>query len=171
VRTALTELLGIEAPIVLAPMGGAVTPELAAAVSNAGGLGVIPLSYSTPDEIKSTVGEITALTDRPFGINLILEWEQRERLAAALDAGVPAISLFWGDVSELVPQAHDGGAVVFVSVGSVDEAVRAAAPGADVVVARGGRQAGMCAGRSRPLRSFRAWSTPSIPFRSSPRAG
>ena len=136
-RTALTELLGIEAPIVLAPMGGAVTPELAAAVSNAGGLGVIPLSYSTPDEIKSTAGEITALTDRPFGINLILEWDQRERLAAALDAGVPAISLFWGDVSELVPQAHDGGAVVFVSVGSVDEAVRAADAGADVVVAQG----------------------------------
>jgi NAD(P)H-dependent flavin oxidoreductase YrpB (nitropropane dioxygenase family) len=137
VRTALTELLGIEAPIVLAPMGGAVTPELAAAVSNAGGLGVIPLSYSTPDEIKSTAGEIAALTDRPFGINLILEWDQRERLAAALDAGVPAISLFWGDVSELVPQAHDGGAVVFVSVGSVDEAVRAADAGADVVVAQG----------------------------------
>ena len=136
-HTALTELLGIEAPIVLAPMGGAVTPELAAAVSNAGGLGVIPLSYSTPDEIKSTVGEITALTDRPFGINLILEWEQRDRLAAALDADTPAISLFWGDVSELVPQAHDGGAVVFVSVGSVAEAVRAAEAGADVVVAQG----------------------------------
>jgi NAD(P)H-dependent flavin oxidoreductase YrpB (nitropropane dioxygenase family) len=137
VRTGLTELLGIEAPIVLAPMGGAVTPELAAAVSNAGGLGVIPLSYSTPDEIKSTAGEIAALTDRPFGINLILEWDQRERLAAALDAGVPAVSLFWGDVSELVPQAHGGGAVVFVSVGSVDEAVRAADAGADVVVAQG----------------------------------
>ena len=136
-RTALTELLGIEAPIVLAPMGGAVTPALAAAVSNAGGLGIMPLSYSTPDEIRSSVGEITALTDRPFGINLILEWDQRERLAAALDAGTPAISLFWGDVAELVPQAHDAGAVVFVSVGSVKEAVRAAAAGADVVVAQG----------------------------------
>lgn len=136
-RTALTELLGIEAPIVLAPMGGAVTPELAAAVSNAGGLGVIALSHSTPDEIRSTAGQISALTDRPFGINLVLEWDQRDRLAAALDAGTPAISLFWGDVSELVPQAHDGGAVVFVSAGSVDEAVRAADAGADVVVAQG----------------------------------
>ena len=125
-RTALTELLGIEAPIVLAPMGGAVTPALAAAVSNAGGLGLMPLSYSTPHQIRSTVGEITALTDRPFGINLILEWDQRERLATALDAGAPAISLFWGDASELVPEAHDAGAVVFISVGSVDEAARAA---------------------------------------------
>ncbi len=136
-RTALTELLGIEAPIVLAPMGGAVTPALAAAVSNAGGLGIMPLSYSTPDEIRSSVGEITALTDRPFGVNFILEWDQRERLAAALDAGAPAISLFWGDVAELLPQAHDAGAVVFVSVGSVDEAARAAGAGADVVVAQG----------------------------------
>ena len=136
-RTALTELLGIEAPIVLAPMGGAVTPALAAAVSNAGGLGIMPLSHSTPDEIRSSVGEITALTDQPFGVNFILEWDQRERLAAALDAGAPAISLFWGDVAELLPQAHDAGAVVFVSVGSVDEAARAAAAGADVVVAQG----------------------------------
>jgi NAD(P)H-dependent flavin oxidoreductase YrpB (nitropropane dioxygenase family) len=137
VRTGLTELLGIEAPIVLAPMGGAVSPALTAAVSNAGGLGVIPLSHGTPDEVRGSVAEITALTDRPFGVNLILEWDQRERLAAALDAGAPAISLFWGDVSDLVPQAHDAGALVFVSVGSVDEAVRAAAAGADVVVAQG----------------------------------
>jgi len=137
VRTALTELLGIEAPIVLAPMGGAVTPALAAAVSNAGGLGTMPLSHSTPDEIRRSVAEITALTDRPFGVNLILEWDQRDRLAAALDAGAPAISLFWGDASELVPDAHDAGAIVFVSVGSVDEAARAAAAGADVVVAQG----------------------------------
>jgi NAD(P)H-dependent flavin oxidoreductase YrpB (nitropropane dioxygenase family) len=137
VRTALTELLGIEAPIVLAPMGGAVMPELAAAVSNAGGLGLLPLSFSTPDEIKNSVAEMTALTDRPFGVNLIREWDQRDRLAAALDAGAPAISLFWGDAAELVPEAHGGGAVVFVSVGSVAEAAQAAAAGADVVVAQG----------------------------------
>jgi NAD(P)H-dependent flavin oxidoreductase YrpB (nitropropane dioxygenase family) len=137
VRTALTELLGIETPIVLAPMGGAVTPVLAAAISNAGGLGTLPLSHSAPDEIRSSVAEVTALTDRPFGVNLILEWDQRDRLTAALDAGAPAISFFWGDVADLMPQAHDAGALVFVSVGSVDEAARAAAAGADVVVAQG----------------------------------
>jgi nitronate monooxygenase len=136
-RTALTELLGIEAPIVQAPMGGAVTPALAAAVSNAGGLGTLPLSWVTTEEIRGTVAEMTALTDRPFGVNLILEWDQRDRLTAALEAGAPVISLFWGDAAELVPEAHDAGAVVFVSVGSVDEAARAAAAGADVVVAQG----------------------------------
>jgi NAD(P)H-dependent flavin oxidoreductase YrpB (nitropropane dioxygenase family) len=137
VRTALTELLGIQAPIVLAPMGGAVTPELAVAVSNAGGLGTVPLSWSTPEGIKSAIAEMAALTDRPVGINLIREWDQRERLEAALEAGAPVISFFWGEADELVAEAHDGGAIVFVSVGSTEEAVRAAAGGADVVVAQG----------------------------------
>jgi NAD(P)H-dependent flavin oxidoreductase YrpB (nitropropane dioxygenase family) len=137
VRTALTELLGLEAPIVLAPMGGAVTPELAAAVSNAGGLGTLPLSWSTPDEIESRVGETLALTSRPFGVNLIREWDQRERLDAALAAGAPVISLFWGAASERVREAHDAGAVVFVSVSTAEEGARAAAAGADVVVAQG----------------------------------
>ncbi|MGZ4317254.1 MAG: NAD(P)H-dependent flavin oxidoreductase [Gaiellaceae bacterium] len=136
-RTALTELLGIEAPIVLAPMGGAVTPELAAAVSNAGGLGTLPLSWSTPDEVRSHVAETAALTDRPFGVNLIREWDQRERLAVAVDAGAPVISLFWGDAAGLVQEAHDEGAIVFVSVASAAEAAHAAAAGADVVVAQG----------------------------------
>ena len=136
-RTALTELLGIEAPIVLAPMGGAVTPELAAAVSNAGGLGTLALSWSTPDDVRSQVAETAALTDRPFGVNLIREWDQRERLAVAVDAGAPVISLFWGDAAGLVQEAHDEGAIVFVSVASADEAARAAAAGADAVVAQG----------------------------------
>ena len=136
-RTALTELLGIEAPIVLAPMGGAVTPELVAAVSNAGGLGTLPLSWNTPDEVRSQVAETAALTDRPFGVNLIREWDQRERLAVAVDAGAPVISLFWGDAAGLVQEAHDEGAIVFVSVASAAEATRAADAGADVVVAQG----------------------------------
>ena len=136
-RTALTELLGIEAPIVLAPMGGAVTPELAAAVSNAGGLGMLALSWSTPDDVRSQVAETAALTDRPFGVNLIREWDQRERLAVAVDAGAPVISLFWGDAAGLVQEAHDEGAIVFVSVASAAEATRAADAGADVVVAQG----------------------------------
>jgi NAD(P)H-dependent flavin oxidoreductase YrpB (nitropropane dioxygenase family) len=137
VKTALTELFGIDAPIVLAPMGGAVTPEFAAAVSNAGGIGMLPLSWSSPEEVGETVTEMKALTKAPFGINLIREWDQRERLTSALQAGAPVISLFWGDPEELVREAHDGGALVFVTVASADEAKRAAAAGADVIVAQG----------------------------------
>ena len=136
-RTSLTDLLGIEVPIVLAPMGGAVGPELTAAVSNAGGVGVIPLSWSTPDELSARIGEIKSLTDKPFGVNLIREWDQRERLAAALDAGAPIVSLFWGESTDLVGEVKAGGAQAWVSVSSADEGARAAAAGADVVVAQG----------------------------------
>src|SRR3954451_5839153 len=118
-------------------MGGAVTPALAAAVSSAGGLGVLPLSWTSPEEIRAVVGETRRLTECPFGVNLGLAWDQRDRLAAALDAGVRVVSLFWGDAGELIGAAHDGGAIVFVTVGTAEEGRAAAAAGADVVVAQG----------------------------------
>jgi nitronate monooxygenase len=68
-------------------MGGAVTPPLAAAVSNAGALGMLPLTWSSPDEIAAVVDETRRRTDRPFGVNLGLAWDQRERLASALATG------------------------------------------------------------------------------------
>jgi len=137
VRTALTDLLRIEVPVVLAPMGGAVTPELVAAVSNAGGLGMIPVSWSSTEELQESVAAIQALTDRPFGVNLIREWDQRERLAAALDAGVRVVSLFWGDPTALIDETREGGALALVTVGNADDAARAAAAGADAIVAQG----------------------------------
>ncbi len=136
-RTPLCDLLGIEAPIVLAPMGGAVTPTLAAAVSNAGALGLLPLSWTPPDEIATVVHETRQQTERPFGVNLGLAWDQRERLASALAAGVRVVSFFWGDATDIVGEARDAGAIVFVTVGTADEGRAAAAAGADVVVAQG----------------------------------
>src|SRR4051812_15383921 len=118
-------------------MGGAVTPPLAAAVSNAGGLGILPLSWASPDEIASVVEATRQLTKHPFGANLGLEWDQRERLAAALEAGVRVVSFFWGDASGLIDETHDAGALVFVIVGTAAEARAAVAAGADVIVAQG----------------------------------
>src|SRR3954470_8019862 len=136
-RTPLCDLLGIEAPVVLAPMGGAVTPALAAAVSNAGALGMLPLTWTSPEEIPTVAGGTGRLTQSPFGVNLGLAWDQRDRLAAALDAGVRVVSFFWGDAGELVGAAHEGGAIVFVTVGKAEEARAAVSAGADVVVAQG----------------------------------
>jgi nitronate monooxygenase len=135
--TPLCDLVGIEAPVVLAPMGGAVTPRLAAAVSNAGGLGLLPLTWASPDEIVSIVDETRQLTGRPFGVNLGLAWDQRERLAATLSSGVRVVSFFWGDASGVIGEARDGGAVVFATVGTAEEGRAAAAAGAHVVVAQG----------------------------------
>jgi NAD(P)H-dependent flavin oxidoreductase YrpB (nitropropane dioxygenase family) len=133
----LCDLLGIDAPVVLAPMGGAVTPALAAAVSNAGGLGMLPLSWTPPGEVAAVVEATRLLTDRPFGVNLGLAWDQRERLRAALRAGVGVVSFFWGDAGSLIGEARERGAVVFVTVGTAAEGQAAAAAGADAIVAQG----------------------------------
>jgi NAD(P)H-dependent flavin oxidoreductase YrpB (nitropropane dioxygenase family) len=137
VRTPLCDLVGIEAPIVLAPMGGAVTPELAAAVSNAGALGMLPLSWTPADEVIPIIEETQRRTRLPFGVNLGLEWDQNARLASALSAGVRVLSFFWGDASGVIGQARDAGAIVFVTVGTAEESRFAAAAGADVIVAQG----------------------------------
>ena len=136
-RTRLCDLLGIEAPIVLAPMGGAVTPSLAAAVSNAGGLGMLPLTWTSPEDIATAVDETRQRTQRPFGVNLGLAWDQHDRLAAGLAAGVRIVSFFWGDASSIIGEAREGGAIVFVTVGTAEEGRAAATAGADVIVAQG----------------------------------
>ena len=123
--------------MVLAPMGGAVTPTLAAAVSNAGGLGMLPLTWTSPAEIATAVDQTRQLTELPFGVNLGLAWDQRERLAAALASGVGIVSFFWGDASVIIGEAREAGAIVFVTVGTAEEGRAAAAAGADIVVAQG----------------------------------
>src|SRR5690349_9663337 len=72
-RTALTQLFGIEHPIIQAPMaGGPTTPALAAAVANAGGLGTLGAAYLAPDTLRREIAAVRALTDRPFGVNLFV---------------------------------------------------------------------------------------------------
>jgi NAD(P)H-dependent flavin oxidoreductase YrpB (nitropropane dioxygenase family) len=73
----------------------------------------------------------------PFAVNLVLEWDQQERLALALDEGAPVVSLFWGDPAAYLPVIRRAGAKSMVTVGSADEAKRAADLGADVIVAQG----------------------------------
>src|SRR5579863_6531922 len=106
-RTPVCELLGIERPIVQAPMSA--VPELAAAVSNAGGLGMLALTWSTP--AGSVVRETAALTDRPFGGNLVLASDQHHRLDEMLEDGLRIVSLFWGDPTDYVGRVHDAGGV------------------------------------------------------------
>ena len=131
--TPVCELLGIDQPIVQAPMSA--VPELAAAVSNAGALGMLALTWSTP--AGDPVRETTALTDRPFGGNLILNSDQHRRLDEALEAGLRIVSLMWGDPGGYVEQVHDADAILLQTVGSADEARRAVDSGVDVIVAQG----------------------------------
>ena len=132
-RTPVCELLGIEQPIVLAAM--VAVPELAAAVSNAGGLGMVTLTWSTP--AGDVVRETAALTDRPFCGNLVLTSDQHHRLDQALEAGLRIVSLFLRDPTGYVEQVHDANGLVLCTVGSAEEGRRAVASGVDVVVAQG----------------------------------
>lgn len=150
-------------PIIQAAMGGATCPALAAGVSNAGGLGMLALSTADADDIRREIRETRALTRRPFGINLILEWPEDEQLDVCLEEGVPIVSFFWGDPARLVARAHDGGAVVLHSVGSADEARRAVDAGIDIVVAQGWEAGGHVRGTVATLPLTRAVVTAVTP--------
>jgi nitronate monooxygenase len=135
--TRLTVLLGIEHPVLQAPMGTAAGPALAAAVSEAGGLGSLSVSFTPPEAVSSAVAAVRDRTERPFAANVLLEWPPEEKIEALLAAGVPAVSLAWGDPAPWVERIHTGGALVLATVGSAEEARRAEAAGVDVVVAQG----------------------------------
>ncbi len=136
-RTSLCALLRIDAPIVQAPMGTLAVPALAAAVSNAGGLGMLGVSWLQFDLMREFIRETRRLTARPFGVNLALAWDQHERLAICLEEGARIVSLFWGDPSPYVAAIREAGATLVQTVGSAAEARRAVAAGADVIVAQG----------------------------------
>src|SRR6202161_4133277 len=122
-RTGVCELLGIEQPIVQAPM--VAVPALTAAVSNAGALGMLTLTWSDP--AGDVVRQTAALTDRPFGGNLVLTSDQHRRLDEALEAGLRIVSLMWGDPAGYVEQVHDANALLLHTVGSAEEARRGGA--------------------------------------------
>jgi NAD(P)H-dependent flavin oxidoreductase YrpB (nitropropane dioxygenase family) len=135
-------MLGIEQPIVQAPM--AAIPPLAAAVSNAGALGMVTLTWS--DDAGAVIRDTAALTARPFGGNLVLTSDHHRRLDQALEAGLRIVSFMLGDPSGYSKLVHDAGGVVLVTVGSAEEARRAVGSGADVVVAQGWEGGGHLSG-------------------------
>jgi len=139
-------MLGIEVPIVLAPMGGAAGPHLAAAVCNAGGLGTLPLSAGGVDTLRRKVRDLKARTTRPFAVNLNASKPQEDRLAACLEEGVPVVSLFWGLSADLITRAKVGGMLVMQTVGSAAEAQAAVGMGTDVIVAQGWEAGGHVGG-------------------------
>lgn len=130
-------MFGIDIPIVLAPMGIAVGPKLTAAVCNAGGLGTIPLWRADVETLRAQIREVKSLTDKPFAVNLNLDFPQEERLEACLQERVPVITFFWGGPGGLVSQAKSGGTMVMQTVGSAREAQAAVHYGVDVVMAQG----------------------------------
>ena len=141
ISTKLTEKLGIRHPIVQAGMGGVARAELVAAVSNAGGLGMLGMVRMTPDFIRDQIQKTRALTKHPFGVNLIQPVAPasgfESQLEVCIEEKVPVVSLFWSDPAPFVQRCHAAGIVVMLQVGSAEEASRAAAAGVDMIVAQG----------------------------------
>ena len=109
--------------------------RLAAAVSNAGALGMVTLTWSA--DVGAVVRETAALTARPFGGNFILTSDHHRHLDQALEAGLRVVSFMSGDSSSYVGPVHDAGGLVLHTVGSAEEARRVVGSGVDVVVAQG----------------------------------
>jgi NAD(P)H-dependent flavin oxidoreductase YrpB (nitropropane dioxygenase family) len=149
--TPFCRAFGLTAPVVQAPVGAAATPQLAAAVSNAGGLGTLALSWTPPGSVRQQIRATRALTGRPFAVNLVLEWDQHERLRVCADERVAAVSTFWGDPGPYVEAIHACGALHLHTVGSAEEARAAVDAGVDVIVAQGWEAGGRVRGEVATL--------------------
>jgi nitronate monooxygenase len=142
-RTRFTELLGVTHPIVSAPMATTANGALVAAVSGAGGLGLVGASsgkfnLDRPQWVRDQIHHIRSITDKPFGIGLALNFPQPdELLAVALEERVPAIAISFGDPAPYVDRIKATGAVMLSQVQTVAQARRAAAVGVDVLTAQG----------------------------------
>ena len=128
-------------------VGGA---ALAVAVSEAGGLGSLGASHMSLDVLREQVRGMRRLTDAPVVVNLILAFEQEERVEVAVEEQAPWISFSWGIDATLIARAHTGGGRVLVQVASVEEARSAAAAGADALIVQGCEAGGHVQSR-RPL--------------------
>lgn len=141
IRTAFTELLGISHPIALAGMSGDTSPELVAAVSDGGGLGILGVSSTEGRDIPAKVAAIRKLTDRPFGLNLLLHGADDDQIRAVLEARPAVLSTAWArddqDLAATFADAHAQGMKVMHMVPTVADGVAAARAGADVIVAQG----------------------------------
>ncbi len=144
ITTPLCALLGIERPILNASMAGTATGQLAAAVSEAGGFGMI--GGTNPKGawwLREQIRIARSLTSRPFGVGFISSFPDTEELSrVALDEGVAAINHSFADPAPFVAPAHTAGAKVFAQVQTLTQAIRAARAGVDVIIAQGGEAGG-----------------------------
>jgi NAD(P)H-dependent flavin oxidoreductase YrpB (nitropropane dioxygenase family) len=136
-ETAFTRLVGCTVPIQLAGMGSILSPELAAAVSNAGGLGQVTFAGIEVEGARRRLERLASLTSKPFGVNLLIPYLDREILELAAHKA-RVVDFFWGEPDpELVRIVHNAGALASWQVGSTAEAMAAEAAGCDFVIAQG----------------------------------
>lgn len=137
-RTRLTKLLGIEHPLIQGGMAWTATAELAAAVSNAGALGIIGAGHMPTDLLREQIERAKSLTDKPFGVNLMLLTPHIDDLVQlVLDQGVPVVTTGAGNPGKYMPALKERGIKVLPIVPSVALAKRMESIGADAVIGEG----------------------------------
>jgi len=143
IRNRITELLGVEYPIVQAPMGWIARAQLASAVSNAGGLGIIETSSGRLDEVREEIVKMRTLTDKPFGVNVALAFVRDPSIVQfVIDQGVKFVTTSAGDPQKIVGSLKEAGLTVFHVVPSLKAALRALEAGVDGLVVEGGEGGG-----------------------------
>jgi enoyl-[acyl-carrier protein] reductase II len=143
-HTPLCDLLGVKHPIMLAGMGGVSYAELAAAVSNAGGYGVLGMAGRGPDFIREQMRQVRKLTDKPFGVDLLAA--SPDSLVASVDViieeGASAFVAGLGVPMPILEKLKKAGLKVMVVCGAVKHAVKAEQAGCDAVICQGGEGGG-----------------------------
>lgn len=151
--TAITRLLGIQYPLIAAPMFLVSNVAMVVATSEAGGLGTFPaLNFRTTEAFRAAIRQIKEQTSRPFGVNLILLGNDRlaADLAVCLEEAVPLLITSLGDPTRIIQQAHERGLRVFCDVTTLRHAQKCQQAGADAVIAVAAG-AGGHAGRISPF--------------------
>ncbi len=139
-KTRITETLGIKHPIMLSGMNWLTTPKLAAAVSNAGGLGVLAGSRYDPEGLRKAIRMLRELTDKPFGINLTLGVRTTELVPVVLQEKVPVVNYALGrppEISPLIQGVHAYGGKVMGTIAMERHALRSEQLGADILIITG----------------------------------
>ena len=123
--------------VMQAPIGPATMPDLVAAVAAAGGLGTLAGSWTAPGVLREQVAELQRRLEQPFCVNLVLAFDQRERLELLAEMRVPVVSFSWGVDQAVFERAKAGGIAVLVQVGNLESGMLAASLGADGLIAQG----------------------------------
>jgi len=142
-RTRVTELLGIEVPIVQTGMGWVSDARLTAATSSAGGLGILSAALLSFEELAEAIALVQGVTDRPFGVNIRADQaDVTQRIDLMIRAGVTVASFALAPKADLITRCKDGGLVVIPSIGAARHAEKVAGWGADAVIVQGGEGGG-----------------------------
>ena len=143
IRTRVSELLGVDYPIVQAPMGWIARSRLASAVSNAGALGIIETSSGELDAVRDEIRKMRELTDRPFGVNIAQAFVRDPAIAEfVIEQGVRFVTTSAGDPTKYTPTLKAAGLTVFHVVPTLAAALKAVDAGVDGLVVEGGEGGG-----------------------------